>query len=65
MAVGAEMLKSALQGPARQIIANAGLEGAVVLMKVKEGTGSFGFNARTEEYQDLKAIIAGEKISKY
>ena len=41
----------------RQIVANAGSEGAVIVQKVKEGTGDFGYNARTDVYEDL--YIAG------
>ena len=52
-ALGAEIVKQALTAPLRQIVENAGLEGAVVLSRVVEKSGDFGFNAATEEYEDL------------
>lgn len=54
---GIAIIRQALELPLRTIVNNAGLEGSVVLMRVKEGEGSFGFNARTEEFCDL--IVAG------
>ena len=45
---GIEIVKRAIEEPLRQISANAGLEGSIVVQKVKEGEGYFGFNARTE-----------------
>jgi len=57
-AIGAEILKKALEYPCRIIVRNAGQEDSVVVNKVKEGKGSYGFDARTEEYTDmLKAGI--------
>lgn len=50
---GINILKKALEGPIRQIAQNAGVDGAVVVQKVKEGEGGFGFNAETLEYEDL------------
>jgi len=50
---GLNILKKALEGPIRQITANAGLDGAVVVAKVLELGDTFGFNAQTMEYQDL------------
>jgi chaperonin GroEL len=50
---GVEIVRRSLSEPMRQIARNAGLEGSVVVQKVLEKTGSFGFNARTEEYTDL------------
>ncbi|MEE9278679.1 MAG: chaperonin GroEL [Myxococcota bacterium] len=52
-ALGADILRHALTVPLRQIVDNAGLEGAVVLSRVREKTGDFGLNAATEEYTDL------------
>ncbi len=52
-ALGADILRHALNVPLRQIAANAGLEGAVVLSRVREKSGDFGLNAATEEYTDL------------
>ena len=43
----------ALEAPLRQISDNAGVEGSLVVQKVSEGEGAFGFNARTEDYEDL------------
>ncbi len=51
---GVAIVKRALEAPARIIAENAGIEGSVVLMNIREKTGSYGFNARTEEYEDLK-----------
>ena len=50
---GVAIVRRSLEEPLRQIVNNAGLEGSVVVQKVKDGTGAFGFNARTEEYGDL------------
>jgi len=50
---GASIVRAALEEPLRIIAANAGLEGAVVVGKVREGKGNFGFNAETGEYGDL------------
>ncbi|MGE5818653.1 MAG: chaperonin GroEL [Deltaproteobacteria bacterium] len=51
--VGVRIVQKALEEPLRWISQNAGLEGSVVFEKVKNGKGSFGFNAATEEYEDL------------
>ncbi len=53
---GVEIVKRAIEEPLRQIVANAGKEGAVVVQKVKEGTGDFGYNARIDEYQNLLKV---------
>jgi len=50
---GVSIVRRAIEEPLRWIATNAGLEGAVVVQKVKEGRGSFGFNAATEKYEDL------------
>ena len=50
---GLAILRRALQEPLRQIVCNAGLEGAVVLNKVLEGKNDYGFNAATEQYENL------------
>jgi chaperonin GroEL len=52
-AVGAAIVRRALEEPLRQIAQNAGLEGAVVVAKVRELKGDDGFNAQTEEYENL------------
>jgi chaperonin GroEL len=54
-AVGVRIIRRALEEPLRQIVANAGEEGSIVVQKVKEGKGNFGFNAATGEYGDLVA----------
>jgi len=50
---GVNILKRAIEEPVRQIAENAGIDGAVVVQKVKEGEGNFGFNAQTMIYEDL------------
>jgi chaperonin GroEL len=50
---GARIVRRAIEEPLRWIAGNAGIEGAVVVQKVKEGRGAFGFNAATEVYEDL------------
>ncbi|MBZ4333333.1 chaperonin GroEL [Corallococcus interemptor] len=63
---GVEIIRKALQEPLRKISSNAGIEGAVVINKVKEGTGAFGFNARTEVYEDLEkaGVIDPTKVER-
>ena len=63
---GIEIVKRAIEEPLRQISANAGLEGSIVVQKVKEGEGYFGFNARTEAYGDMLAagVIDPTKVSR-
>jgi len=53
---GVEIIKRAIEEPLRQIVENAGKEGAVVVQKIKEGKGDFGYNARVDEYQDLYTV---------
>jgi chaperonin GroEL len=53
IALGIEIVRKALEAPARQIIENAGLEAGVVVNKIKEGGTNFGFDARKEEYGDM------------
>ena len=50
---GVQIVRRSLEEPLRMIVNNAGLEGSVVVQKVKDGEGAYGFNARTEEYGDL------------
>ncbi|MBO4250183.1 MAG: chaperonin GroEL [Paludibacteraceae bacterium] len=50
---GIEIVRRAIEEPLRQIVANAGEEGAVVVDKVRAGKGDFGYNARTEKYENL------------
>ena len=51
--LGAKIIKRALEEPMRWIAQNTGFDGSIVVEKVKNGKGSFGFNAQTEEYEDL------------
>ena len=55
--IGVNIMKKALEEPIRLIVENAGVEGAIVVNRVKEKTGAFGFNAETEQYEDL--IVSG------
>ncbi len=52
---GIQIVRRAIEEPLRQIVANAGGEGAVVIQKIREGKGDFGYNARNEKYEDLFA----------
>ncbi|MEO1437798.1 MAG: chaperonin GroEL, partial [Bacteroidota bacterium] len=63
---GIHIVKLALEAPLRTISDNAGIDGSVVLLKVGEGEGAFGFNARTETYEDLKAagVIDPTKVTR-
>ncbi len=63
---GIQIIKRAIEEPLRQIVTNAGGEGSVVVNKVKEGKGAFGYNARDDKYEDmLKAgIIDPTKVSR-
>jgi len=63
---GIAIVKRAIEEPLRQIVANAGGEGAVIVQKVKEGTGDFGYNARTEKFENLFAagVIDPTKVSR-
>ncbi|MBP3456114.1 MAG: chaperonin GroEL [Alistipes sp.] len=63
---GIQIVKRAIEEPLRQIVANAGGEGSVVVNKVKEGKGAFGYNARDDRYEDLlkAGIIDPTKVSR-
>ena len=63
---GIQIVKRAIEEPLRQIVANAGGEGSVVVNKVKEGAGAFGYNARDDRYEDMLAagIIDPTKVSR-
>ena len=63
---GVAIIKRALEEPLRQIVENAGLEGSVVVNKVKEGKNDFGFNARTEVYENLykAGVIDPTKVTR-
>ena len=63
---GIEIIKRAVEEPLRQIVANAGKEGAVVVQKVREGKGDFGYNARTDVFENLKAagVVDPAKVTR-
>jgi chaperonin GroEL len=63
---GIRIVQKALEEPLRQIVNNAGLEGSVVLQKVKEGKDDFGFNAATEKYENLikSGVIDPTKVTR-
>jgi len=65
--IGVNIVKRALEEPVRQISANAGFEGSVIVQKVKEGKDNFGFNAETGEYEDLMkaGIIDPTKVTRF
>ena len=64
--IGVEIVRRALEEPIRQIVANAGLEGSVIVNKVMEKNGAFGFNAQKEEYEDLMkaGVIDPTKVTR-
>ncbi|MBK6344395.1 MAG: chaperonin GroEL [Bacteroidales bacterium] len=63
---GIAIVKRALEEPLRQIVTNAGLEGSVIVQKVREGKADFGFNARTEVYENLfqAGVIDPAKVAR-
>lgn len=63
---GINIVCRAIEEPLRQIVSNAGGEGAVVVNKVREGKGDFGYNARRDQYEDLRAagVIDPAKVSR-
>jgi chaperonin GroEL len=63
---GIEIIKRAIEEPLRQIVGNAGKEGAVVVQKVKEGKADFGYNARTDVYENLykTGVIDPTKVTR-
>jgi chaperonin GroEL len=65
-AVGFDIVLRAIEAPLRTISANAGVEGSIVVQKVKEGKGNFGYNARTEVYEDLvkAGVIDPTKVTR-
>jgi chaperonin GroEL len=64
--VGAQIVRRALEEPLRRIVGNAGLEGSIVLQRVQEGQGGFGYNARTDKYEDLTqaGVIDPTKVTR-
>ena len=63
---GIEIIRRAIEEPLRQIVTNAGKEGAVVVQKVSEGTGDFGYNARMDRYENLLAagVVDPAKVTR-
>ncbi|MCX6280992.1 MAG: chaperonin GroEL [Bacteroidetes bacterium] len=63
---GIQIIRRALEEPLRQIVENAGLEGSVIVQKVKEGKDDFGFNANSEEYENLfqAGVIDPTKVAR-
>ncbi len=64
--IGVEIVKRSLEEPIRMIVQNAGLEGSVVVNKIKEGKDDFGFNAQTEKYENLiqTGVIDPTKVTR-
>ena len=64
--IGVEIVRRALEEPIRQIVHNAGLEGSVIVNKVLEKEGAYGFNAQTEKYEDLMkaGVIDPTKVTR-
>jgi chaperonin GroEL len=64
--IGVQIVRKALESPVRTIADNAGVEGSVVLQKVLEGKGAFGYNARTDVFEDLKkaGVIDPTKVTR-
>ncbi len=64
--VGFDIIRRAIEAPLRIISSNAGIEGSIVVQKVKEGKGNFGYNARTEVYEDLvkAGVIDPTKVTR-
>jgi chaperonin GroEL len=65
-AVGATIIRRALEEPIRQLASNAGAEGSLVVQKVTEGSGSFGYNVATDTYEDLMAagVVDPTKVTR-
>lgn len=63
---GVEIVKRAIEEPLRQIVQNAGKEGAVVVQKIREGKGDYGYNARNDKYENLyeTGVIDPTKVSR-
>ena len=63
---GIQIIKRAIEEPLRQIVANAGMEGSVVVQKVKEGKGDYGYNAFTDKYENLykSGVIDPTKVTR-
>ena len=64
--IGIQIVRKSLEAPLRTIVDNAGVEGSIVLEKVRTNTGSYGYNARTDNYEDLKqaGVIDPTKVTR-
>ncbi len=64
--IGVDIIRRALEEPLRQIVENAGLEGSVIVQKVKEGKGDYGFNAYSEKFENLleSGVIDPTKVAR-
>lgn len=64
--IGVDIIRKAIEAPLRQIVENAGIEGSVVINKIKEGKDDFGFNALTEKYENLikAGVIDPTKVTR-
>ena len=64
--VGVTIIRRAIEEPLRRIVTNAGIEGSIVVQKVKDGSGDFGYNARTDKYENLlkAGVIDPTKVSR-
>lgn len=64
--IGIEIIRKAIEAPIRTMVSNAGLEGAVIIQKIREGEGDFGYNARTGNYENLLSagVIDPAKVSR-
>ncbi len=64
--IGISIIRKSLESPLRTIVENAGVEGSVVLQKVQNGKGSYGYNARSDKYEDLKkaGVIDPTKVTR-
>jgi chaperonin GroEL len=65
-AIGATIVRRALEEPIRQLAYNAGVEGSIVVQRVKEGSGSFGYNVATDTYEDLmgSGVVDPTKVAR-
>jgi chaperonin GroEL len=65
-ATGVNIVRTAIESPLRTILGNAGLEASIIVQKVREGEGNFGYNARTDEYMDLMehGVIDPTKVTR-
>ena len=63
---GIQIIRRAIEEPLRQIVENSGIEGSIIVSKIKEGTGDFGYNANSEKYENLLAtgVVDPTKVSR-